>query len=105
MSENHKRRTGEESVGIEKRHLVEGVELSKVCEEAGIHPTQFYRWQRVLFESGAGLFKGKAGRRGKEEEAAKEKRGELEQKLRRKDEVLAELREEHVRLKKSLGES
>jgi transposase-like protein len=86
------------------RDLVTGVgplTVSQVCEEAGIQPTQFYRWQQIFFEHGGAAFE----RQSKPETSAREQRiAFLESRIQRKDEVLAELMEEHVALKKSLGE-
>jgi hypothetical protein len=47
----------------------------------------------------------KGVRNGRSEDAAAKRIAALEEKLRRKDEVLGELMEEHVALKKSLGEA
>ena len=102
MEKSRKHFTAEEKVKALRRHLVEKVAVSTVCEEMGIQPTVFYRWQQVFFENGAVAFE----RQGKSREnGAREQRiAFLESKLQRKDEVLAELMEEHVALKKSLGE-
>ena len=48
--------TGQEKVAILRRHLVEKVPMSDLCEEHGINPTLFYRWQKDLFEQGAAVF-------------------------------------------------
>ncbi len=90
---------GEEKVAILRRHLVEQLPVSKVCEEAGIKPTQFYQWQKQFFENGAAAFA-----RDRKADPAQERLAALEAKLRRKDEVLGELMEEYVALKKELGE-
>ena len=88
-------------VKLLRRHLVEKVPVSQICDEAGIQPTQFYRWQQTFFENGTAAFE----RQSKPETSAREQRIEfLESKIQRKDSVLAELMEEHVALKKSLGE-
>lgn len=93
--------TATEKVRLLRRHLVEKVPVSQVCEEAGIQPTQFYRWQQTFFENGAAAFDRPNGR---PKVSAHEKRiAFLESKIQRKDEVLAELMEEHVTLKKNLG--
>ena len=100
--------TGQEKVAILRRHLVEKVPVSDLCEEHGIHPTLFYRWQKDWFEQGAVVFDAPRGRNGsakRAEDAAARRIAALEDKLRRKDEVLSELMEEHVALKKSLGEA
>ena len=109
MSNAKERRhfTGQEKVAILRRHLVEKVPVSDLCEEHGLHPTVFYRWQKDLFEQGAAVFdtpKNRA-RNGRSEDAAAKRIAALEDKPRRKDEVLGELMEEHVALKKSLGEA
>lgn len=99
MKKNRRRFTGEEKVSILRRHLVEQVPVSKVCEEAGVQPTQFYQWQKQFFENGAAAFA-----RDRKADPAQERLTALEAKLRRKDEVLGELMEEYVALKKELGE-
>ena len=38
--------TGEEKVRILKRHLVDKVPVSDLCDEQGLHPTLFYKWQK-----------------------------------------------------------
>jgi len=92
-----------EKVAILKRHLLEGVPVSKLCDELDIKPTVFYSWQRFLFENAHLAFD--TGRQAKAVDTAKdEKIDNLQAKLQRKNEVLAELMEEHTRLKKNLGE-
>jgi transposase len=92
-----------EKVVALKRHLLEGTPVSKVCDELGIKPTVFYSWQKLLFENAHLAFEN--GRKSKAAEGAKEKKIEqLEAKVQRKNEVLAELMEEHTKLKKDLGE-
>ena len=101
MEKSRRRFTAEEKVRALRRHLVDKVAVSDLCEEMGIQPTQFYQWQKQFFENGGAAFE----RQSKPETSAREQRiAFLESKLQRKDEVLAELMEEHVALKKSLGE-
>ena len=105
MSEKQTRRhfAPEEKAAIVKRHVLEGVPISKLCDEFEINPTQFYQWQRQLFEGAHLVFEN--GRKSKAVEDAKDRKIEfLESKLQRKNEVLAELMEEHTLLKKELGE-
>ena len=86
-----------------KRHLLEGTPVSQLCDELGIKPTVFYSWQKLLFENAHLAFEN--GRQSKADENAKDKKIEQpEAKLQRKNEVLAELMEEHTKLKKDLGE-
>ena len=92
-----------EKVAALKRHLLEGKPVSQICDELGVKPTVFYTWQKLLFENAHLAFEN--GRKSKVAEAVKEKKIELlEAKVQRKNEVLAELMEEHTKLKKDLGE-
>ena len=92
-----------ERIAALKRHLLEGLPVSTICDELGIAPTLFYRWQKEFFENGAAAFQSKQRPAVQVEE--KQKRIEfLEKKVQTKDEVLAELMAEHIALKKSLGE-
>ncbi len=103
MKNGRRKFTGEEKVAILRRHLVEKMPVSDVCEQAGINPTLFYRWQKELFENGAAAF----GRRIDDGPSRKleAKVEALKKKLADKDEVIGEIMESHVRLKKSLGET
>lgn len=92
--------TAQEKVAILRRHLIEHVPVSEVCEQNHIQPTQFYRWQQELFENGAQAFERKNSR---PSQADKQRIAYLEAKLEQKNEVLSELMEDHVKLKKTLG--
>src|ERR1700737_4209702 len=95
--------TAEEKVAILRRHLLDKVPVSDLCEETGLRPTVFYRWQKEFFENGAAAFHSQERPHRQVEE--KQNRIEfLEKKVQTKDEVLAELMAEHIALKKSLGE-
>ena len=94
---------GAEKVAILKRHLVDKVPISDLCDELGLYPNQVYGWLKEFFENGHVAFDN--GRKSKAVEDAKDKKIEqLQAKLQRKDSVLAELMEEHTLLKKELGE-
>ena len=105
MSDNSRRHfSPEEKVAILRRHLLDNIPVSQLCEQHGLAPSLFYHWQREFFENGQRAFTGNGKRAHKAEAAQQDKIDRLEAKLRKKDEVLAELMEEHVTLKKSLGE-
>jgi len=101
MKKERKHYSPEEKVSILRRHLIDKVPVSTLCEELELRPTVFYHWLKHFFENGAAAFQHQhdSSRKGERERIAA-----LERKLRTKDEVLAELMEEHVALKKSLGE-
>jgi transposase len=56
MKRERKHNTAEEKVAILRRHLLDKVAVSDLCEELGLQPTVFYRWQKELFENGASAF-------------------------------------------------
>ena len=101
MSQKRKKYTPEQKVQILKKHLVDRVPLSDLCDQYGLHPTVFYRWQKAFFENGAQAF---SQRKDTDRVRLEKKIDSLEAKLSKKHEVLSELMEEHVALKKSLGE-
>lgn len=89
-------------MAILRRHLLEQEPVSKLCDELGLQPTVFYRWQKEFFENGASAFHSKVRAN---HQAEQERIEYLEKKIQRKDEVLAELMGEHIALKKVLGNS
>ncbi len=91
----------EEKVSILRRHLVERIPVSDLCDEYQLQPTTFYLWQKQFFENGAAAFVCNDRPQKRAEEV---KIQQLEAKLNRKHEVLSELMEEHIKLKKELGE-
>jgi transposase len=107
MDSNKKTRrqhSPEEKVRILRVHLLEGKPISEICDSEGIHPTQFYQWQKTFFEKGSAAFEG--GRSPSRVFGQSERKlAALESKLRRKDEVIAEIMEDLVRTKKQFGES
>jgi transposase len=103
MNTQRRHFAGTEKVAILKRHLVEKVPVSDLCDEHDLYPNQFYGWLKDFFENGHVVFAN--GRKAKAVEDAQQKKIEqLEAKLARKNEVMAELMEEHTTLKKTLGE-
>ena len=101
MKKQRKHYTPEEKVAVLRRHLLDKEPISKLCDELGLQPTVFYRWQKEFFENGAAAFQPKAGPNHSAEQVRIDY---LEKKIQTKDEVLAELMAEHVALKKTLGE-
>src|SRR5947207_12550696 len=102
MKRQRKQYAPEEKVAILRRHLLEKQPISKLCDEVGLRPPVFYRWQKELFENGAAAFEQKAR---PNHSAEQERLAYMEKKIQTKDEVLAELIAEHVALKMALGNS
>jgi transposase-like protein len=91
----------DQKLAIVKAHLVDRVPISDVCDRYRIQPTQFYLWQKQLFENGVTAFERKTKSPGPS--PADRKIQALEAKLATKNEVIAELMEECVNLKKVDG--
>ena len=103
MNKQRRHFAGTEKVAILKRHLLDKVPISDLCDELDIYPNQLYGWLKEFFENGQVAFDN--GRKAKALEDAKDQKiQQLEAKLARKNEVMAELMEAHTELKKSLGD-
>jgi len=103
----------EEKVAILKRHMMDHVAVSDLCEEYHIQPSLFYVWQRQMWENlGAAFQNGSRGGQVSLREAGLEKQIEVlketlaqrEAKLAKKDKVIAELSAEFIEAKKAAGE-
>jgi transposase len=105
MSKRKRRhRSAKEKARILRRHLEGNEPVSKICEEEGLQPSVFYQWKRDMLarlETSLAMKPGKVNSRERELERHNEA---LRAKLARKDEVIAEISEEYVSLKKGLGE-
>ena len=104
MNSERRHLSSQEKVAALKRHLLENVPVSTICDELGIAPTLFYRWQKELFENCHVVFEN--GRKAKAAEDVKDiKIQQLQAKLTRKNEVMAELMEALTEEKKRNGEA
>jgi transposase-like protein len=93
-----KRFTPEEKAKILREIVEDGKSVSTVAEAYGLHPNNIFTWRKQLFEGAAGIFEIK--RQDVTAKAEGRKAAELEAKLKQKDEVIAELAEELLALKK-----
>jgi len=98
--------SGADKAEAVRRHAVGGESVSAICEALGIAPNQFYRWQKELFDHGAAAFevKGRAGRPDVRTDRLERENERLRGQLAHKDGVIAEITEDYVRLKKTLGQ-
>ena len=104
MNSERRHLSPQEKVAALKRHLLENVPVSTICDQLGIAPTLFYRWQKELFENCHVVFEN--GRKAKAAEDVKDiKIQQLQAKLTRKNEVMAELMEALTEEKKRNGEA
>ena len=103
MKKTRRSFSSSEKAAIVKRHLVEGVPVSDLCDEYQLQPTQIYAWQKQLFDNAALAFE-RPERRSKQQDAQQRKIAALEAKMQLKNEVIAELMEENVKEKKANGD-
>jgi transposase-like protein len=99
MSTVRKHYDPETKVMLIKKHLLDKKPISDICDEYGLNPTLFYRWQKEFFENGSLVFKQDNSQVNLLEKQVKI----LKEKLTLKNEVLSELMEDYITLKKSLG--
>ena len=90
----------DEKVSIIRRHLLDGIRVSNLCDEYNLQPTVYYRWQKTFFEGGSAAFEKDSTR---EAQRLKHSIEQLEDQLSRKNAVLAEVMEEYVNCKKKNG--
>lgn len=82
-------------LAILKRHQVDNVPVTDLCDEYVLQLIVFYRWQKEFFEHGTVAFdRDRVRQKNKETERMRK----LEQKLQRKSEVLSEPMEEHFKV-------
>jgi transposase len=102
----------EEKATILRRHFVDQVPVSDLCEENRIQPSLFYVWQRQMWENlGVALENGKRKQLSAKEESLGNRvkilediLAQKEAKLAKKDRIIAEVTAEYVQLKNELGE-
>jgi transposase-like protein len=104
MSQRKKRRifSPEQKSKAVVRHLQDGVAISTLCDELEILPTQFYDWQKQALSGLPRVFESQPNKISRSQTKEIE---DLQTRLTQKDSVIAELLEEHITLKKSLGVS
>jgi transposase len=103
MARQRRTFTPDQKVALLRLHLLEKKPISDLCEEHNLNVNLFYLWQKQFFENGAAAFANTGKRQQALQDAKDRKIAALEEKLQRKNEVLSELMEEHVGLKKELG--
>ena len=94
-----RRFTPEQKVAIIREHFKKNISAPDICEKYRIHPNQFYHWKKEFFECAVDTFSKKRGKK-----IGRDKTTRLEEKLKDRNEVIAELLEENIKLKKSVGE-
>jgi len=97
-------RSAEEKARLLRRHLIDKVPVSTICEEEKLQPSVFYQWHRDMVARLEMTMATKPGKGNGRERELERENAALRAKLARKDSVIAEISEEYVTLKKELGE-
>lgn len=105
-SKTRRKYGNDEKLAILKRHLVDREKVSDICDELKIHPNQFYRWQSELFTNGGDAFSVRkpSNKQNNVMKRLEDENQKLYKALSKKDNVIAEITEDYVRLKKNASE-
>jgi transposase len=103
MARQRRHFTPEQKVAILRLHLLEKKPISDICQEHDLSVNLFYLWQKQFFDNGAAAFVNTGKRRQARQDDKDRKIAALQDKLLQKNEVLAEVLQEFVLLKKELG--
>jgi transposase len=99
--------SAEERATILRRHLADKVPVSDLCDEYKIQPSLFYTWQKQAMENLSAALEDRRTRRAESNESVAQRQTikKLEAQVQKKDSIIAFVSEEHLALKKKLGES
>ena len=104
MSQTRRHFTPDQKAQIVRRHLSGKEPISNLADEFGLQPSQIHNWVKLVLDQAEKAFQNGPGRPPRVEQAKDRKIEHLQAKLVQKNEVIAELMEDHVKLKKELGE-
>jgi len=104
MSQTRRHFTAAEKADIVRRHVSGKEAVSELADEFGVQPTQIHGWVKQVLDQAEKAFHPGPGRPLRIEQLKDRKIEHLQAKLVDKNEVIAELMEKHVKLKKELGE-
>jgi transposase-like protein len=96
--------TPAEKADIVRRHLIGKEPVSDLADRFGAQPSQVHNWVRQVLEQAEKAFQAGRGRPIKPDKTKDRRIEQLEAKIIHKNEVIAELMEEHVKLKKTNGD-
>jgi transposase len=94
----------QEKVAILRRYLIDKKPVADLCDEFHLHPTVFYRWLKTFFDNGALAFQPDSTAR-REHEPQRRCVASLEERLRTRNEILAQLLEENLAPKDRLPQA
>jgi transposase len=104
MSQTRRHFTPEQKAQIIRRHLSDKEAVSDLADEFGLQPSQIHAWVKLVLDQAERAFQHPVGRPPRVDQLQAQVVERLNTKLAQKNEVIAELMEDHVKLKKELGE-
>ena len=104
MRQTRRHFTPDQKAQIVRRHLSGKEPISNLADEFGLQPSQIHNWVKLVLDQAEKAFQNGPGRPPRVEQVKDRKIEQLQAKLVQKNEVIVELMEEHVKLKKELGE-
>lgn len=103
MSQTRRHFSPAQKAEIVRRHVAGKEPVSNLADEFGLQPSQIHAWINQVLAQAERAFDRPSARQ-RLEDAKQAKIAQLESKLANKNEVIAELMQEHVQLKKELGD-
>jgi transposase-like protein len=104
MRESRRHFSVSQKAQIARRHVSGKEPVSKLADEFGLQPSQIHTWVKQVLDQAERALERSAGRPPRVERLQAKLVERLQTKLVQKNEVIAELMQEHVQLKKELGE-
>jgi transposase len=106
MSKSRRRFSDEFKASVVRRHLGDKVPVSDLAAELEVQPSMIHLWVKLVLEQAEKAFERSKGPGRVKPGGDSDKRriAQLEAKLANKNEVIAELMEENVKVKKANGE-
>ena len=104
MRKQRRHFTSTQKAQIVRRHLAGKEPISNLADEVGVQPSQIHTWVKLVLDNAEHALDRPAGRPPRAEQLQAKMVEKLQTKLVKKNEVIAELMQEHVQLKKVLGE-
>ena len=104
MRQSRRHFSASQKAQIVRRHISGKEPVSNLADEFGLQPSQIHTWVKQVLDQAERALDRPAGRPPRAERLQAKLVERLQSKLVEKNEVIAELMQEHVQLKKELGE-
>lgn len=92
--------TAEEKTIILREHLENAMAISELADKYGIHPNAIYQWKKQLFEQAPQSLVRKSRKKEQRQSGYERRIAELEELLKKRENLITELVQENIDLKK-----